>query len=178
MALKELPLAKVYQLLEPGPVVLLTTADRGRANVMTMSWHMMVEFEPPLIACVVSDDHYSFAALRKTRQCVIALPALALAEKVVAVGNCSGCDVDKFSAFGLTPLPAERVKAPLIAECFANLECVVADTRMVNKYNLFLLEVVKAWTDPKQKDPKTIHHRGNGTFVVDGEIIKLKSKMP
>ncbi len=178
MALKELPLAKVYQLLEPGPVVLLTTAYKGHANVMTMSWHMMVEFEPPLVACIVSEANYSFAALRRTKQCVIALPALALAEKVVAVGNCSGCDVDKFSAFGLTPLPAERVKAPLIAECFANLECTVADTRMVNKYNLFLLEVVKAWTDPKQKDPKTIHHRGNGTFVVDGEIIKLKSKMP
>lgn len=177
MALKELPLAKVYQLLEPGPVVLLTTAYKGHANVMTMSWHMMVEFEPPLVACIVSEANYSFAALRRTKQCVIALPALALAEKVVAVGNCSGCDVDKFSAFGLTPLPAERVKAPLIAECFANLECTVADTRMVNKYNLFLLEVVKAWTDPKQKDPKTIHHRGNGTFVVDGEIIKLKSRM-
>ncbi|MGB8278698.1 MAG: flavin reductase family protein [Methylovirgula sp.] len=176
--MKELPLAKVYQLLEPGPVVLLTTAYKGHANVMTMSWHMMVEFEPPLVACIVSEANYSFAALRRTKQCVIALPALALAEKVVAVGNCSGCDVDKFSAFGLTPLPAERVKAPLIAECFANLECTVADTRMVNKYNLFLLEVVKAWTDPKQKDPKTIHHRGNGTFVVDGEIIKLKSKMP
>ena len=51
---KPLPLSKVYQLLEPGPVVLLTTAHKGRANVMTMSWHMMVEFEPPLVACVVS----------------------------------------------------------------------------------------------------------------------------
>ncbi len=177
MALKELPLAKVYQLLEPGPVVLLTTAYRGRANVMTMSWHMMVEFEPPRVACIVSDADYSFAALRKTKQCVIALPALALAEKVVQVGNCSGRDVDKFSAFGLTPLPAEHVTAPLITECFANLECEVVDTRLVNKYDLFVLEVVKAWSDPKQKNPKTIHHRGYGTFVVDGEIIKLKSKM-
>ncbi len=175
--MKELPLAKVYQLLEPGPVVLLTTADHGRANVMTMSWHMMVEFEPPLVACVVSEANHSFAALRKTRQCVIAIPALALAEKIVQIGNCSGRDVDKFSAFGLTPLPAENVAAPLVGECFANLECEVADTRMVNKYNLFLLEVVKAWHDPKQKNPKTIHHRGYGTFAVDGEIIKLKSKM-
>ncbi len=50
--MKELPLSKVYQLLEPGPVVLLTTARRGRANVMAMSWHMMIEFEPPQVACV------------------------------------------------------------------------------------------------------------------------------
>jgi flavin reductase (DIM6/NTAB) family NADH-FMN oxidoreductase RutF len=175
--MKELALAKVYALIEPGPVVMVTTAHKGRANVMTMSWHMMVEFEPPLIACVLSEANYSFAALKATRECVIAIPARGIAEKVVAVGNCSGSDTDKFKAFGLTPLPAERVKAPLIAECFANLECKVVDTRLLSKYNLVVLEVVKAWIDPKQKAPKTIHHHGYGTFVVDGETIKLKSKM-
>ena len=175
--MNELPLSKVYQILEPGPVVLLTTARKGRANVMAMSWHTMVEFEPPLVACVVSSADYSFEALRATRECVIAVPAVELAEKVVQVGNSSGRDIDKFEAFNLTPVPAERVKPPLIAECFANLECAVVDTRLVNKYCLFVLEVLKAWTDPKQKDPKTIHHRGCGTFAVDSEIIRLKSKM-
>ncbi len=98
--LKEIPLAKVYQFLEPGPVVLLTTARRGAANVMTMSWHMMVDFEPPLVACVVSSANMSFAALRTTRECVIAIPAVGLADKVVEVGNCSGREVDKFEKFG------------------------------------------------------------------------------
>ena len=140
----DLALPEVYRLLEPGPVVLMTTADRGRRNVMTMSWHMMVEFAPPLVACVVSSGDYSFAALKKTQQCVIAIPALALAENVVAIGNCSGRQIDKFERFGLTPLPAQMVSAPLIAECFANLECKVVDTALVAKYNLFVLEVVKA----------------------------------
>ena len=176
--MKDLSLSKVYQLLEPGPVVLLTTAHKGRANVMAMSWHMMVEFEPPLVACIVSNRDYSFAALTATKQCVIAIPALELAPKVVAVGNCSGRSVDKFERFGLTPLPAQRVASPLVAECFANLECKVADTHLVNKYNLFVLEVIKAWIDPAQKNPKTIHHRGYGRFAVDGKMIKLKSKMP
>ena len=176
--MKDLPLSKVYQLLEPGPVVLLTTAHKGRANVMAMSWHMMVEFEPPLIACIVSNRDYSFAALTATKQCVIAIPALQLAPKVVGVGNCSGRNVAKFERFGLTPLPAQRVAPPLVAECFANLECEVVDSRLVNKYNLFVLEVVKAWVDPAQKSPKTIHHRGYGKFAVDGEMIQLKSKMP
>ena len=175
--MKEMALAKVYQLLEPGPVVLLTTARNGRANVMMMSWHMMVEFEPPLVACVVSGADYSFAALRATKECVIAIPAAHLAQKIVGVGNCSGRDVAKFEKFALTPLPAECVKAPLIAECFANLECRLADSRLVNKYNLFVLEVLKAWIDPKQRNPKTIHHHGYGKFVVDGEMIKLKSRM-
>ena len=176
--MKNLPLAKVYQLLEPGPVVLLTTSHKGRANVMTMSWQTMVEFEPPQIACVVSNANYSFAALRATKECVIALPALELAPKVVAIGNCSGRDVDKFKRFGLTPTPAERVAPPLVVECFANLECRVVDTHVVNKFNLFVLEVLKAWSDPEQKNPKTIHHCGHGKFVVDGELIKLKSNMP
>jgi flavin reductase (DIM6/NTAB) family NADH-FMN oxidoreductase RutF len=108
---------------------------------------------------------------------VIAVPALELAPKVVEVGNCSGRDVEKFERFGLTPTPAQRVAPPLVAECFANLECKVADTRLVNKYNLFILEVLKAWTDPAQKNPKTIHHHGYGKFAVDGEMIKLKSRM-
>lgn len=175
--MKELPLSHVYQLIEPGPVVLLTTAHKGRPNVMTMSWHMMVEFEPPLIACVVSDADFSFAALRATRECVIAIPAVELAAKVVKVGNSSGRDIDKFEAFGLTPLPAERVTPPLVGECFANLECRVADSRFVNRYDLFILEVLKAWVDPAQKKPRTIHHHGFGRFVVDGETIRLKSKM-
>jgi flavin reductase (DIM6/NTAB) family NADH-FMN oxidoreductase RutF len=175
--MRNLPLSKVYQLLEPGPVVLLTTARRARTNVMTLSWHMMVEFEPPLVACVVSNRNHSFAALRATKECVIAIPALQLAAKVVDVGNCSGRNVDKFKRFSLTPVPAELVAPPLVAECFANLECRVADTRFINKYCMFVLEVLKAWIDPAQKDPKTIHHHGYGRFAVDGETIRLKSKM-
>jgi flavin reductase (DIM6/NTAB) family NADH-FMN oxidoreductase RutF len=177
MSMKELPLAEVYRLIEPGPVVLLTTARNGRANVMTMSWHMMVEFEPPLIACVVSEADYSFAALRATKECVIAIPAANLAKNIVDVGNCSGRDVAKFEGFGLSPMPAKLVAAPLIAECFANLECKVADSRLVNRYNLFVLEVLQAWVDPAQRNPKTIHHHGYGNFVVDGEMIKLESRM-
>src|ERR1019366_1273684 len=142
--MKELPLSKVYQLLEPGPVVLLTTARKGRANVMAMSWHMMIEFEPPQLACVVSGNDYSFAALRATRECVIGIPALKLATKVVKVGNSSGRDIDKFAKFGLTKIPATRVKPPLLADCFANLECKVIDGRFVNKYNVFILEVLTA----------------------------------
>lgn len=175
--MKPFPLPQVYQLLEPGPVVLLTTADQGQHNVMTLSWHMMVEFEPPLLACVVSSDDFSFAALQNTGACVIAIPTVELAEKVVAIGNVSGREVDKFRTFGLTPLAAEQVPAPLIAECFANLECLVVDRSLIKKYNMFVMEVVQAWHDPGQSAPKTIHHQGYGRFVVDGERLHVISKM-
>jgi len=178
LTMQELALSKVYCLLEPGPVVFMTTAVGARRNIMTMSWHMMVEFTPPLVACVVSRANYSQAALRKTRQCVLAIPTRELATQVVAVGNCSGAEIDKFQAFHLTPLPAACVSPPLVAECYANLECRLVDARLASKFDLFVLEVVKAWINPACRAPKMIHHRGFGEFVVDGEILKLKSEKP
>ena len=157
MAKRSLPLSRVYRLLEPGPVVLLATARRGRPNVMTMSWHLMMEFEPPLVGCVVSGRDYSFEALRATRECTLNIPTLELAAAVVGCGNASGRRRDKFAAFGLTPVPATRVAAPLVDECYANLECRVADTRLVNRYDFFVLEVVQAWIDPACREPRTLH---------------------
>lgn len=177
MAKRAYPLSKVYGLLEPGPVLLLTTSHQGRANVMTMSWHTMMEFEPPLVGCVVSGKDFSFAALKARRQCVLNIPTVDLAAQVVGCGNTSGHSVDKFSAFGLTPVPAALVTAPLIAECYANLECRVVDTRLLKRYNFFVLEVLKAWIDPACQDPRTLHHRGRGAFMVAGETVKLPSKM-
>ena len=108
---------------------------------------------------------------------MINIPTLELAAKVVGCGNTSGCDVDKFKVFQLMPAAASLVKAPLIDECYANLECKVVDTRMVAKYNFFILEVQKAWIAPSTKPRRTIHHLGKGKFMVAGRTIKLPSKM-
>ena len=177
MTKRSLPLSRVYGLLEPGPVVLLTTAARGQANIMTISWHTMMEFEPPLVGCVISSRNYTFHILKKTRECVINIPTRDLVKEAVGCGNTSGRTIDKFKAFHLTPTTATVVKAPLIDECYANLECRVVDASMVNKYNFFVLEVLKAWIDPSKKDPRTIHHRGKGMFMIGGKTIKLPSKM-
>lgn len=177
MKKKSLPLAQVYCLLEPGPVVLLTTVDAKRPNVMTMSWHMMVDFEPPLVGCVISNRDYIFDILRKTKECVINIPTVKLIRQVIGCGNTSGRNIDKFRKFGLTPLTASQVGAPLIDECYASLECRVVDTRMMSKYNIFILEVVKAWIDRSKKYPQTIHHFGRGNFMVAGRTIKLPSKI-
>jgi len=175
MKKRSLPLDKVAGLLEPGPVVLLTTSFQGRPNVMTLSWLTMMEFTP-LVGCIVSDANYSFAALKKTKECVINIPTANLIKKVVAVGNSSGEHLDKFEKFKLTPLPATQVAAPLIAECFVNLECRVVDMRLVNKYNFFILEVVQAWSSPVKKPLRTIHYRRNSHFMISGREIKIASK--
>jgi flavin reductase (DIM6/NTAB) family NADH-FMN oxidoreductase RutF len=177
MAKKSFPLSKVHRLLESGPVVMVTTAGKGRPNIMTMSWHTMIDFEPPIIGCVISEQNYTFDILKATKECVINIPTVELAEKAVGCGNTSGRKVDKFKTFQLTPVAAAHVKAPLIDECYASIECRVVDAKMAAKYNFFILEGLKAWVDTSKKDPQTIHHRGKGSFMVAGETIKLRSKM-
>ena len=177
MAKRNLPLSKVYAVLEAGPVVLVATAHRGRANVMPLSWLTMLDFEPPLVGLVMGDRNFSYAALKATRECTLNVPARAIAQKAVDCGGVSGATTDKFAQFGLTPLPASRVRAPLVKECPLNFECRVVDAGMVKKYDLFVLEVVKAWIDsPAPKNLKTIHHLGGERFMVAGPTIRLKTK--
>ena len=177
MAKRSLPLPKVYGLLEPAPVVMVTTARNGHPRVLAMSWHTMIQFEPPLVGCVISNRNYTHQVLKATKECVINIPTLELAPQVVRCGNASGRKLDKFTAFGLTPVAAALVGAPLIDECYANLECKLVDARLANSYCLFILEVQKAWIDPARKHPRTLHHQGRGAFMIAGETIKLPSKM-
>jgi flavin reductase (DIM6/NTAB) family NADH-FMN oxidoreductase RutF len=171
---RDFPVSEVRRFLEPGPVVLVSSAWRGERNIMTMGWHTMMEFTPSLVGCVIASGNHSFELVRRSRECVINVPAVELARTVVGIGNCSGADIDKFAKFKLTPVPAARVKAPLIAECFANLECRLADGRLVNQYNFFIFEVVKAHAPATPRYPRTIHYRGDGQFMVSGRTLNLR----
>ena len=65
--------------------------------------------------------------IRQSRECVINLPTTKLTDIVVGIGNTTGAEIDKFEHFGLTAEKAERVGAPLIAECHASFECRLHD---------------------------------------------------
>jgi len=172
--MKKLPLGKAFLLLEPGPVVLVTTASGGKMNIMTLSWHMVMDFTPRL-AFVTGPWNYSYRALIKERECVIAVPAVDLSAKVVEIGACSGAEVDKFAKFALTPVKAKSVKAPLIAECPANIECRIVDH--IAKHDIFVLDGVNAWINPERKERRTFHAVGDGTFVVDGKTVNHRKLM-
>ena len=172
------PLSEVYRLLEPGPVVMISTANGKRRNVMTMSWQTMIDFTPPLVGLIISNKNFTFNILKSTKECVINIPSARIAKKVVACGNCSGRDIDKFEKFGLTTSPAASVKAPLIDECFANLECKLVDASMAARYNFFIVKVIKAWIDPAAKNPRMLHHHGMGVFTLDRKRFRLPSRMP
>lgn len=173
----DFPTSNVRRLLEPGPIVLVSSAHKNETNIMTMGWHMMMEFSPALVACIISSANHSFELIRKSRQCVINIPTADLATTVVKIGNSSGRDIDKFGEFGLTPKPGTHVRAPLIDECYASFECQLADASQVKKYNMFVFEVVKAHVATAPKLPKTIHYRGDGGFMISGAETRKYRKL-
>ena len=174
MGFTELPLEKAFMLFEPGPVILVATNDGGKKNLMTITWHMVTDFTPSL-AMTTGPWNHSFRALMKTKECVLAVPTVDIAETVIRIGDCSGANVDKFREFGLTPLPAADVGAPLVAECLACLECRVDD--YVEGPGIVLLKGVRAWIDADRTERRTFHAVGDGTFVVDGETMNLRRLM-
>lgn len=177
MAGKSFPLANVYTLLSSGPVIVVTTAFKDKQNIMPMAWYTMMDFDPPLVGVVISESNYTFKLLKATKECVIGIPTADMAHKVIACGHIHGNKINKFGKVGLTPQPASLVSAPLVVECYANFECKVVDTQMVNAYDFFVLEVIKAWVDPTVKDPRTFHHFGKEDFFIAAKRVTIRPKM-
>jgi flavin reductase (DIM6/NTAB) family NADH-FMN oxidoreductase RutF len=142
---------------------------------MTMGWHSILEFSPSLIGCVIASGNHSYQMIRDSGECVINLPTSAMVDAVAKIGNVSGADLDKFAAFHLTALPANKVNAPLIGECHANFECRLYDDAMVGKYNYFIFEVVAAHVAMSPQRPETLHYMGDGQFMVSGRTISRKA---
>ena len=172
--MKQLKISKAFTLMESGPVVLVTTNDGKKDNIMTISWTMVLDFTP-VFAITTGEWNYSFTALRKTKECVISIPTVDMLDKVVGIGTCSGTDTDKFAKFKLTPVKGRIVKAPLIKECLANIECKVVD--IVKNHNIVVLEAVAAYFDTSRKEKRTVHAVGDGTFIVDGRKLSRKKMM-
>jgi flavin reductase (DIM6/NTAB) family NADH-FMN oxidoreductase RutF len=173
---KDFPVSNVRRFLEPGPIVLVSSAWKDQNNIMTMGWHMIMGFEPSLIGCYVWDENHSHNMIKNSKECVINIPTVEIATTVVEIGNCSGRDINKFQQFNLTAVPGVKVKAPLIKECYANFECKLIDTSLIRKYSLFILEVKKAHVAISPRFPKTIHYRGDGLFMIAGPTVKKYRK--
>lgn len=172
--MQSLQLGKAFTLIEPGPVVLITTNDGQKDNVMTITWTMVLGFSAEF-AITTGPWNYSYAALRDSRECVISIPTVDLIDAAVGVGTCSGEDTDKFEKFGLTVIKAKHVRAPLIKEGLANIECRVVD--IIDRHSIVVLKGVAAYFDSARKEKRMIHAVGDGTFIVDGRKIDRKERM-
>lgn len=171
---RDFPVEKIRRFLEPGPVVLISSRWKEKNNIMTLGWQTVMEFSPSLIGCLISAENHSFEMIRKSRECVINIPTSDMGAKVVGIGNTSGAVTDKFAEFNLTPQRASKVKAPLIKECHTSIECRVADTGLINKYNFFILEAVKVHSAATPKYPRTLHYTGDGVFMIPGRYVNYK----
>ena len=177
---REIPLDLAYRLINHGPVVLVSTFYRGRPNVCTAAW--VTPVDSAVLAVVISNENYSFRCIKGTGEFVINIPNRALVKQVIACGSESGEHCDKFAKFGLTPLPARKVSAPLIGECIGHLECRVipGEERLARKYDLFLAKVVAAaaerglfrrtWNVSDTR-AHTLHHLGGKAFAVPSGVI-------
>lgn len=177
--MEPLKLSRAFTLIEPGPVVLVTTHDGTKPNIMTITWTMVRGFDAEF-ALTTGPWNHSWRALTETGECVLAIPTADMIDTVVGIGMCSGADTDKFARFGLTPVAARHVRAPLIQECLANIECRVEE--IVERLNLVLLQGVAAHMDNDHKDTRLLHAIGDGTFTADGERFDrseaMRAKLP
>ena len=178
---KDFTVSKVRRFLEPGPVILVSSAYRGERDIMTMGWHMILGDEPSLVGCFVWDQNHSHNLIRRSKECVINIPTYDMIDAVIDIGNThsTGRGPDKFERFHLTPAPASKVKAPLIAECFASFECKLIDTSLISKYSLFVFECVKAHVATGKGGPKyptTVHYRGDGVFMIAGRSVSYRKR--
>lgn len=171
----DFPVSRVRRYLETGPILLVSSHWRGKSNIMTMGWHMVMQFSPSLVACMISSGNHSHHMIRNSGECVLNLPTTRLTDKVVGIGNCSGADTDKFARFHLTTDGAVHVNAPLIRQCHASFECRLHDDAMVDRYDVFVFEVVKAHVAPRPDYPKTLHYTGDGVFMTAGRMIERKA---
>jgi flavin reductase (DIM6/NTAB) family NADH-FMN oxidoreductase RutF len=171
---KNFPIDKVRRFLEPGPIVLVSSAYKGKRNIMTMGWHMMLDYTR--VGCFIWDQNDSFAMIRRSKECVINVPTFDMIDTVIDIGNCHGSETNKFEKFKLTAVEGSKVDAPLIAECYASFECRLIDSSLIKKYSLFVFEVVKAHVATSPRYPKTVHYRGDGVFMVSGSSRSYRSQ--
>ena len=165
---------RAFTYLESGAVLLVTTHDKKQDNVMTISWQMVMDFTPR-IAISTGNWNESFESILRTKQCTLCVPAVDMLEKVVGIGTVHGSECDKFTNFRLKKQAPVKVKAPIIADCLAALECKLED--YVEKHGLLILKGVQLWENPLKKERRVIHANGDGTFFADGEFYNLRDKM-
>jgi len=137
-------LVKPFRPVYPSPAALVTSvSEEGRPNIITLGEVFNVSVSQPVILGIaIAKPRYSHELISATREYVVNLPTAGLVEAVDRCGSVSGREVDKFAAFGLTAVRAEKVAPPLIAECPVNIECRVLGIQEIGDHDLFLGEAV------------------------------------
>jgi flavin reductase (DIM6/NTAB) family NADH-FMN oxidoreductase RutF len=149
--LQESELKGAYRATPTGLYLYTTTRD-GRPNVQFAFRAMGVSDDPPLLVIGVQTGNYSYETIQLTGELVVNTASEAHVPSIDKSRGLSGRDeVDKFEALGFTALPAKHVKAPLIKDSHASVECrVVQELGRAGKVAIFLLEALAYYVDESQ----------------------------
>ncbi|NMC61108.1 MAG: flavin reductase family protein [Candidatus Methanofastidiosa archaeon] len=172
---------KALRLLNPGPLVLITSKYQGKSNIVTVAWTSPVSHDPPLVSISISTKRYSHTLIGNSKEFTINIPTIELIDKVMICGSLSGKNVDKFKEAGFKKVPGKKLSPPLIKECFAFLECKVIDSFLCGDHYLFVGEIVHSEIEKNYYDEhinldkvKYINHLGGNYFTYPEKIIEKK----
>jgi flavin reductase (DIM6/NTAB) family NADH-FMN oxidoreductase RutF len=163
-----------YRLLHPMHTVLVSCIGKtGKSNIITLAWAMPASITPPLVAINIAPKRHSHALIEETKEFVVNIPTVDILSETLFCGRRSGRDHDKFKEAHLTPLPAKRVKPPIIKECVAHLECKLHSQFTLGDHTMFIGEVVEAYADKEVFIGKydlgkaeMIFHLGGNDFAI------------
>lgn len=162
--------------------VLVSCAGKnGKPNIITLAWAMPTSIEPPLVAVSIAPKRYSHILIEESKEFIINIPTMELLDETMFCGRASGRDHDKFKETGLTPLPAKNVKAPLIKECVANIECKLHSQLTTGDHTIFVGEIIAAHANEGAfakaydlKKARMVFHLGGNKFAT----LKVKISKP
>lgn len=166
----------IYKLLNPGPVVLVSSLLKGRRGITPIAWHMPISDDPPVIALEIWKGHFIYKAIEATGDFVINIPSSDMVDVVRSLGSVSAAKVDKFAKYNLRPEAAKKVKSPRLKAAIAVIECKLArDERLFKKYGIVIGKAVYAEAEesvfsdrwhPEKSGPKIMQHLGSRIFAV------------
>ena len=178
---EEIPVSKANRLVNHGPVVLVTSQFKEKTNIITLAWQMPVSHKPMLIAISIAKSHFSHDMIKGSGEFAVNVPNVNLLSQVHYCGTTSGRDTDKFAQSGLTPLPAQTITPPLIAECIGHIECRLQNMYLVGDHSVFVGEVLAASVEAglfdgcwKLDEPraKSLHHLGGNLYTTPDTILE------
>ncbi|MGB9683331.1 MAG: flavin reductase family protein [Candidatus Bathyarchaeales archaeon] len=166
--------SSAYRLLHPMHTVLVSCVGKdGKLNIITLAWAMPTSINPPLVAISIAPRRHSHTLIEETREFVVNIPTMNILKETLFCGRVSGKDHDKFKEAGLTPLPARKVKPPIIGECVAHLECKLHSQFTTGDHTIFIGEILEAYANKNcfteagynLEKAKMVFHLGGNEFA-------------
>lgn len=178
--------ADARRLLAGGPVVLVTTAWHGNANVMPAAYVVPLSFDPPLLGLAVHPARHTHDMIRFSEEFALNVPGPRLLHHCQYLASVSGRDVNKLDLTRLPTFRARKVEAPLLEGCVGWIECGLHDAYRIGDHTLFIGLVAAAqvekeafeetWLLPEDEELRPLHYLGINYYAQ--LATRLEARIP